>query len=50
VALTLSASSLAYWNADEDRWVVEDEAIRLAVGASSADLRLTRDVRLQGGT
>ena len=42
----LAASSLAYWNPDAHRWVVEDEPVRIEVGASSADIRLTNEIRV----
>lgn len=40
VQLSLKASDLAYWNAEEDRWVVEAAPVQLQVGASSEDIRL----------
>ena len=46
VELSLPASSLAYWNSQMHRWVVEDEPVEIAVGASSADIRLRRTVRV----
>jgi beta-glucosidase len=46
VELRVPASSLAYWNADSHRWVVEGEPVRLQVGASSADIRLTRTIQV----
>ena len=41
---SLPAASLAYWNSDLHRWVVEQEPVELAVGASSADIRLRRGI------
>jgi beta-glucosidase len=46
VELPLDARSLAYWDAAADRWVVEDGTVRLEVGASSADIRLRREIRV----
>jgi beta-glucosidase len=46
VELRVPASSLAYWSAEGHKWVVEDEPVRLQVGASSADIRLERTIRL----
>jgi len=46
VTMPVSAKSLAYWNAGEHRWVVEGEPIRLRVGASSADIRLEKTIRV----
>jgi beta-glucosidase len=49
VRFTLPASSLAYWNEQADRWVVETEPVKLQVGSSSADIRLERTIRVTGG-
>src|SRR6266571_5206718 len=46
VAFSLPASSLAYWNSATNRWVVEQEPVELAVGASSADIRLRRRIQV----
>jgi beta-glucosidase len=40
VEFSLAASSLAYWDAAADRWVVESRPVELEVGGSSADIRL----------
>jgi beta-glucosidase len=47
VQLPLPISSLAYWDAAGHRWVVEPDQIRIRVGASSADLRLDRTIRIR---
>jgi beta-glucosidase len=47
VSFQVDAKSLAYWNASEHRWVVESEPIRLRVGASSADIRLEKAIRIE---
>jgi beta-glucosidase len=46
VQLPLAISSLAYWDESGHRWVVEPDQIRIRVGASSADLRLTRTIQV----
>jgi len=46
VAFSLPASWLAYWNSATHRWVVEQEPVELAVGASSADIRLRRRIQV----
>jgi len=46
VEFSLPASSLAYWNSDLHRWVVEQEPIELAVAASSADIRVRRRIQV----
>ena len=46
VTMAFPASSLAYWDATADRWVVENEQIRLQVGASSSDIRVEKLIRL----
>jgi len=48
VAFPLAASALAYWSPDAHRWVVENEPVEIAVGASSADIRLRRTIRVAG--
>ena len=48
VAFPLAASTLAYWSPDAHRWVVENEPVEIAVGASSADIRLRRTIRVAG--
>ncbi|HEY6224154.1 MAG TPA: glycoside hydrolase family 3 C-terminal domain-containing protein [Gemmatimonadales bacterium] len=40
----LAASALAYWSPEAHRWVVEAEPVEIAVGASSADIRLRRTI------
>jgi beta-glucosidase len=47
VEFSLPAASLAYWNASSNGWTVEREPVRLEVGASSADIRLTKIVHVQ---
>jgi beta-glucosidase len=46
VVFPLPASTLAYWSAEAHRWVVEAEPVEIAVGASSADIRLRRTIRV----
>jgi beta-glucosidase len=48
VAFPLAAASLAYWNPGTHRWVVEDEPVRIRVGASSADIRAERTITVAG--
>ncbi|HKG12097.1 MAG TPA: glycoside hydrolase family 3 C-terminal domain-containing protein, partial [Pyrinomonadaceae bacterium] len=43
VWLKLKAEQLAYWNATRRRFIVEPGRVRLMVGGSSADIRLSRD-------
>ncbi len=50
VSIPLAASSLAYWDADRHGWVVENDRVRLLVGSSSADVRLSRVVRVVEAT
>ena len=47
VSLKVAAKSLAYWNAQRHGWIVESEPIRLRVGASSADIRLEKTIRVE---
>ena len=46
VQFPLEAKSLAYWNAQADRWIVEEESVRLRIGASSADTRVETTIRV----
>ncbi|MFW5947108.1 MAG: glycoside hydrolase family 3 C-terminal domain-containing protein [Gemmatimonadota bacterium] len=50
VTFALTGRDLAYWDADADRWVVEDGVVRLEAGASSGDIRVTRELEVAGGT
>ena len=43
------SSSLAYWNEQSDRWVVESAPVKVQVGASSADIRAERTIQVTGG-
>jgi beta-glucosidase len=47
VTMRVDAKSLAYWDAQRHGWVVESEPIRLRVGASSADIRLEKAIRIE---
>jgi beta-glucosidase len=49
IAFPLPAASLAYWNVGIHGWTVETEPVRVEVGASSADIRLDRVIRVSGG-
>ena len=49
VSFRLPASALAYWDVDADRWALEPGTAHLEVGASSADIRLTRTLQVTGG-
>jgi beta-glucosidase len=44
ITLPLAAKSLAYWKADEHRWVIEPDSVRLLIGASSADIRVSKTI------
>jgi beta-glucosidase len=46
VRLPLPISSLAYWDGNGHRWVVEADQVRIRIGASSADLRLDHVVQI----
>jgi beta-glucosidase len=50
VEFSLRGSSLAYWDAQAHRWTVEDEPVRIEVGSSSADIRLTKTIRVKAGS
>jgi beta-glucosidase len=44
--LELPSSSLAYWNVDQKKWVVEPDQIEVMVGGSSVDTKLTKVMRV----
>jgi beta-glucosidase len=44
---TLSAGDLAHWSVDDQRWVVEGNAVTASFGASSRDLRVSIVVDLR---
>ena len=46
VQIPLTAQSLAWWNEDQKRWVVEPVEVELLVGASSADIKLSKMLRV----
>ncbi len=48
VRMRLAAQSLAYWSTAGNRWIVESEPVQLAVGSSSADVRLTHTINVRG--
>jgi beta-glucosidase len=48
VTFRLPASALAYWDTGTHGWVVEDEPVKLQVGASSADIRLEKTITVAG--
>ena len=47
VSFPVNASSLAWWNPATHAWSVESDSVALEVGASSADIRLTKIVRVK---
>ncbi|WP_308441097.1 glycoside hydrolase family 3 protein [Planosporangium mesophilum] len=48
VTITIKASDLAFWDVTRSRYVVESGGYDLMVGASSADIRATGQVRVRG--
>ncbi|HEX7028913.1 MAG TPA: glycoside hydrolase family 3 C-terminal domain-containing protein [Gammaproteobacteria bacterium] len=46
VSIPLIASDLAYWDAKMNRFVVEKKMLQLMVGASSKDIRLTKNIQV----
>ena len=41
VTIPLKADSLAFWDENQNRWVVEEEPVQMMLGSSSSDIRLT---------
>ena len=48
VTIPLDDKAFRYWNVATDRWEVEGGSYQLLVGASSADIRLTAAVTVEG--
>jgi len=48
VSFPLAATSLAYWDEATHAWVVENAPVSLEVGASSADIRARRTIKVVG--
>ena len=48
VTIPLDDKAFRYWNAATDRWEVEGGSYQLLVGTSSADIRLTAAVTVEG--
>lgn len=44
VQIPLKGSDLAYWDAAKQSWVVENDKLKIMVGASSADVRLDKTI------
>ncbi len=47
VAIDLSVNDLAYWNAEKNKWDVEDGTVKIQIGASSSDIRLEALIEIQ---
>ena len=48
VSIPLDDKAFRYWNVNTDRWEIEGGSYQLRVGASSADIRLTAEVTVEG--
>jgi beta-glucosidase len=46
VTMELKAEQLAYWNVSRHKFVVESGAVQLLVGSSSADIKLTKTIKV----
>jgi len=49
VRFAVPVSSLAYWNDQTHRWLVESGPVKLQAGASSADIRAEHTIQVTGG-
>jgi len=49
VQIPLKAESLAYWNTDAQRFVVERDKIRIMLGGSSGETKLEKTISVVGG-
>ncbi len=48
VQIPLAAESLSYWDTARKRWALEQDKVELMVGSSSADVRVTKTMRVTG--
>jgi beta-glucosidase len=46
VTIELKADQLAYWNVSRHKFVVENGAVQLLIGSSSADIKLTKTIKV----
>jgi len=46
VQMTLQAKDFTYWDGQKKQWVVEDDTVNLMLGASSADVRVQKTIRV----
>lgn len=44
---TLNANDLAYWDNDKDTYIIEPGAVNIMIGASSEDIRQTKEIQLK---
>ncbi len=49
VQIPLAAESLSYWDTSHERWALEEDEVELMVGSSSADVKLSKTLRVAGG-
>ena len=47
VQFTIKASDLAYWSTEKGAWQIEPDQIKLEIGSSSADARLTKTLTVE---
>ena len=48
VQMPLKGADLAYWDVANESWVVENDKLKIMVGASSADVRLDKTIDVTG--
>ena len=46
-AVKLPVRALRYWNSDRHQWVLEADSVRLSVGGSSTDSRLSTTIAVR---
>jgi beta-glucosidase len=46
VTITLTGSRLAYWNAADKAWTVENDKVQVMVGPSSSDIKLDKTIQV----
>jgi beta-glucosidase len=50
VSVALSRESLSYWDINASAWVMPTGDVPILVGSSSADIRLTQTLKLDGSS
>jgi len=47
VSIPLTAKSLMYWDASRDKWTLEKDKLRIMIGSSSREIKLSKKIDIQ---